>query len=264
VIVEPKFPHLYNVTCDVAPKIIQSFICGANAIDLGNAVNFVILAKSGVSTVPDSVISGDVGVSPIATTAMTGFSFNADASGAFSTSAQGNGLFFGADMKGNTPAMLTLAVSHMEAAYTVAAGRFNGFDDRKELGAGNIGGMTLQPGTYTWTTGINIPTDLILNGSLCDVFVFQTTGILTLAPNVRVTLQNGVQAANVFWQVATSVVIDTGAHIEGTILAGTKVEFLTGSSLNGRVYSQTAVTLQKATITQSASPIKELNAATIS
>jgi hypothetical protein len=83
-IVEPKFPHLYNVTCDVAPKLIQTFICGTNAINLGNAVNFVILAKSGVSTVSESIISGDVGVSPIAKTAMTGFSFKFDASEEFS------------------------------------------------------------------------------------------------------------------------------------------------------------------------------------
>jgi hypothetical protein len=256
VIAEPRFPHVDNATCDVAKVIIETFVCGATAIELGNAGNFVILAKSGVSTVPTSVISGDVGVSPIATTAMTGFSFQADGSKTFSKSAQGNGKFYGADMSGGTPAMLTRAVTDMEAAYTAAANTFNGAEDNKEVEAGSIGGMTLKPGVYTWTTDITLDTDLTLDGGPCEVFIFQTTKILTLASSVRVNLTGGVQAANVFWQVATSVAIGTGAHIEGTILAGTKVEFLTGSSLKGRVYSQTAVTLQKATITQSDAAVK--------
>jgi hypothetical protein len=58
------------------------------AVDLRSAGAFVILAKAGISTVPSSVITGDIGVSPIAATAMTGFSLIADASNTFSTSTQ--------------------------------------------------------------------------------------------------------------------------------------------------------------------------------
>ena len=57
-------------------------------VSLGSATDFVILTKAGISTVPKSVITGDIGVSPIAATAMTGFSLIADASNMFSTSAQ--------------------------------------------------------------------------------------------------------------------------------------------------------------------------------
>jgi hypothetical protein len=103
---------------------------------------------------------------------------------------------------------------------------------------------------YTWTTGINIATDVTLKGGPCDVFILQTTGILTLSSNANVLLSGGVQAANVFWQVAGSVDINTGAHIEGTILCFTKVVFFTGSSIYGRVYAQTAVTLGSATVKQ--------------
>jgi hypothetical protein len=61
---------------------------GPAVVDLGTAFEFVILSKSGISTVPDSVITGDIGVSPIAATGVTGFSLTLDAGGEFSTSAQ--------------------------------------------------------------------------------------------------------------------------------------------------------------------------------
>jgi len=57
-------------------------------VDLGTAAGFAILTKDGISTVPDSVITGDVGVSPIAATAMTGFTLTASADSTYSTSAQ--------------------------------------------------------------------------------------------------------------------------------------------------------------------------------
>jgi hypothetical protein len=59
----------------------------------------VILTKTGVSTVPDSVITGDIGVSPIAATAMTGFGLIMDSGGEFSTSSQlhGTGKAFPSD-----------------------------------------------------------------------------------------------------------------------------------------------------------------------
>jgi hypothetical protein len=41
-------------------------------VSLGGAGNFVILAKSGISTVPTSAVTGNIGVSPAAA---TGFSF---------------------------------------------------------------------------------------------------------------------------------------------------------------------------------------------
>src|SRR5665647_2180802 len=57
-------------------------------VSLGTAGQFAILAKSGISTVPTSDITGDIGVSPIAATAITGFSLIADSTNVFSTSVQ--------------------------------------------------------------------------------------------------------------------------------------------------------------------------------
>src|SRR5579862_270817 len=50
------------------------------AVALGSASTFVVLAKSGVSTVPNSAITGNVGVSPAAASLLTGFTLTNDAS----------------------------------------------------------------------------------------------------------------------------------------------------------------------------------------
>jgi len=63
-------------------------------VQLGAAGTFAILAKSGVTSVPPSNVSGDIGVSPIASGALTGFTLVMDPSLAFSTSAQVTGRVF--------------------------------------------------------------------------------------------------------------------------------------------------------------------------
>jgi len=83
------------------------------------------------------------------------------------------------------------------------------------------------------------------------VFIIQISKPLNVAPDVKVILAGGAKAENIFWQVAEAVTIGEGAHMEGNILGFTSVSFNTGSSLNGGIYAQTAVTLQVATITKS-------------
>ena len=130
-------------------------------VDLGTAGTFAILAKSGISNTGTTTIVGNIGVSPIGATGITGFGLVLDASNVFSTSALVTGQVFASDYSPPTPANLTTAVSDMETAYTDAAGRAASVT---ELGAGNIGGMTLAPGVYKWGTGVTIPTDVTLAG----------------------------------------------------------------------------------------------------
>jgi len=96
---------------------------GPAAVGLGSAGNFVVLAKMGISTVPPSHLTGDIGLSPSAASFVTGFSLVADATNVFSTSTQVVGKVFAADYAVPTSSRLTTAVSNMEAAYTDAAGR---------------------------------------------------------------------------------------------------------------------------------------------
>jgi hypothetical protein len=241
-----------------ASDFVWSFTTGASLVkgqapvSLGMAGNYVILTKTGVSTVPTSAITGDVGVSPAAASYITGFALSADATNVFSTSTQVTGKVFAADYAVPTPSNLTTAVSNMEAAYTDAAGRVT--PDFTELGSGEIGGWTLVPGLYKWGTDVLITTDVTLNGGPNDVWIFQIAGGITQANGTRVILTGGALPKNVFWQVAggTGVALGTTSHFEGVILAQTAITLNTGASVNGRLLAQTAVTLKSSTVTQPA------------
>ncbi len=209
-------------------------------VGLGTAGDYVILAKAGVSTVPTSAITGNVAVSPAAATFITGFSLSADATNAFSTSPQVTGKVFAADYAPPTPSSLTTAVGDMEIAFTDAAARA---PDVTELGAGDIGGMTLAPGVYKWGTGLLLPADVTLDGSATDVWIFQIAQDLTVSSAVNVALTGGALSKNVFWQVAGLVDVGTTAHLEGVVLTQTSITLHTGASINGRLLAQTAIDL---------------------
>ena len=215
------------------------------AVDLGTAGNYTILAKTGITNVPTSAITGDMGVSPITHTAITGFTLVLDGGGQFSTSAQVTGKVFASDYAAPTPATLTQAVLDMQAAYTDAATRTADFTN---VGAGNIGGMNLSPGVYHWTTGVTIPTSVTLTGGPTDVFIFQVTGVLSMSSAQSIILAGGVLEKNVFWQVSGNVSIGATAHFEGIILCQTDIALVTGATMNGRLLAQTAVELDNNTI----------------
>lgn len=218
-----------------------------SAVNLGTAGGFAILTKSGISTVPNSVITGNIGVSPIAASAITGFSLIADSSNTFSTSTQVVGKVYAADYSPPTPSNMTTAVSDMQAAFTDAAGRAPSVT---ELGAGNIGGMILSAGVYKWGTGLLIPTNVTLQGNCGDVWIFEIAQGLTLSSNAKVLLSGGAQAKNIFWQVSGAVDVGTTAHLEGIVLTQTAVAMDNGASINGRLLAQTAVTLNQNVVTQ--------------
>ena len=220
-----------------------------NAVNLGAAGDYVILAKSGISNVPTSAVTGDIGISPAAATYITGFSLTMDSTNVFSTSPQVTGRVYAADYAPPTPSNLTTAVGDMELAFTDAAGRA---PDVTELGAGNIGGMTLDPGVYKWGTGLLIPTDVTLTGNATDVWIFQIAEDLTMSSAAQVLLAGGALPKNVFWQVAGLVDLGTTAHCEGVVLTQTSVTLRTGASINGRLLAQTAVDIDGSTVVEPA------------
>ncbi len=212
---------------------------------LNTAGNYAILAKSAISTVPTSKITGHIAVSPAAASYITGFSLTADASNQFATSLQVIGRVYAADYTAPTPSNLTTAVNNMETAFTDAAGRA---PDVTELGAGNIGGMTLQPGVYKWGTGLLIPTNVTLTGSPTDVWIFQIAQNLTVAGGAKILLSGGALPRNIFWQIAGAAELGTTAHLEGVILSQTSITLRTGASINGRLLAQTAISLDSSTV----------------
>lgn len=218
---------------------------GLSVVNLRASGNYVILAKTAINNSPTSAITGDLGLSPAATSFITGFSLT-DATG-YATSPQVTGKVFAADMASPTGTNLTTAVENMITAYNDAAGRPT--PDFSELGTGNIGGMTLDPGLYKWTNTVTLPSDVTISGSADDVWIFQIAQNLTVSAGVQITLTGGAKAENIFWQVAGEVVMGTTSHMEGNILSMTGITLQTGASLNGRALAQTAVILDANTVT---------------
>ena len=239
-----KFRMVYTVTMERPAQLAP--------VLLGTSGNFAILAKTAISTVPTSAVTGHMGLSPAAASFITGFTLVADPSNVFSTSTQvvGGGQVFAANYAVPTPAKLTTAVLDMQTAYTDAAGRPT--PDFLNLGSGNIGGLTLAPGLYSWGSAVTLPADVVISGGANDVWIFQMSGDLIMGAAKRVTLSGGAQAKNIFWQVAGQATIGTTAHFEGIILSQTAINLQTGATMNGRALAQTMVALDSATVTQPA------------
>ena len=210
------------------------------AVNLRSSADFAILSKSGITNVYPSSISGNIGSSPI-----TGAAIHL-------TCPEVSGSIYTVDAAGPLPcrltdaSRLTTAVGDMQTAYNDAAGRSN--PDFLNIGAGNIGGLTLNSGLYKFTSAVTIPTDITLAGSSTSVWIFQVSGTLSMSSGVRIHLTGGAQAKNIFWQVSEGVTLGTTSHFEGTILGQTMIAMNTGASINGRLLAQTAATLQTNTV----------------
>ena len=226
---------------------ITSTGIGTSAVDLGTAGNYVILAKTGVSTASTSNITGDVGLSPASRTYLTGF--GETLAGTYATSTQVSGQLFAATMDSPTPSNLTTAVADMQTAYNFAAGRTE--PDELNLLSGAIGGQTLTPGLYKWTSSVGISgSNLTISGTATDTWIFQVDGDLTLAAATSITLAGGAVEENIVWVVAGSVTMGTNSYFKGVVLCKTNIAVQTGASMKGRLLAQTAVTLDQATVTQ--------------
>jgi hypothetical protein len=234
---------------------------GPAAVNLLSAGNFAILTKTGITNTGShaTAITGNIGSSPITAAAMnnvfcseiTGTIYGVDAAYVGS----GNKTCFAGIPPVANKTLVDKAVLDMGTAYADAAGRTN--PSATELGAGNIGGMTLAPGLYKWSSGVIIPTNVTLAGSASDVWIFQIAGNLSIASGgsvpagIKVILSGGATASNIFWQVGggAGATLGTYSTFNGTILSAKQVIIQTGAVLNGRALAQTQVTLNANRIT---------------
>jgi len=151
------------------------FADGPSTVDLKSAAHFTILAGAGITSTGGGIINGDVGASPI-TGAAIGL-----------TTAQVNGVIYAVNAAGPAgsvvaPALLTTAMNDFINAYSNAARRTPiPVDSFLDPGSGNIGGMTLLPGLYKFTsTALITGGNLTLTGAVNDVWIFQVGTALTM------------------------------------------------------------------------------------
>jgi hypothetical protein len=236
---------------------VGSTCSGASCVNLGTAANYAILASTGVSTVPSSKVTGNVGLYPKARIGLTGWSLITEPTDTYFTSAQvvAPGKLYAADnVGGTTKPDLNTAVLNMGTAYTYAAGQTASSAATTDVGAGTLTSLTFNsvgPVTvYQWGSAVTIPTDLTLNGSATDVFILKVAGTLDMAAAKNVILTGGLLAKNIFWQVTGAVTMGANTHFEGIILGQTSITFGHLASINGRLLAQAAVILDATTVTQ--------------
>jgi hypothetical protein len=216
---------------------------GPAPVNLGTAGNYAILAQSKITSVPTSAITGTLGLSP--------------ASGTFYTidcgEVLGGGVVHAADAGGPAPCVsnqsvaLTTAIGDKDIAFTDANSRAA---DYTELAAGNIGGLTLGPATYKWSSAVLIPSTVTLSGGPNDVWIFQIAQGLTVSPGVQIILSGGALPEHVFWATGQTTALDTTVQFKGIVISSADITVNTNASVNGRLLAKTAVTLDHSTVTQ--------------
>jgi uncharacterized repeat protein (TIGR01451 family) len=191
---------------------------------VGLEQSFAVLGGSTVTNTGPSVITGNLGVSP--GTAVTGFP---------------PGLVNGGTIHAADEVALQ-AQTDTTIAYNNLAGQACTLD----LTGQDLGGKTLVPGVYCFSSSAQLTGVLTLNagGNAAAVWVFQTGSTLTTASSSSVVLINGAQACNVHWQVGSSATLGTTTSFVGNILALTSITLTTGANVSGRVLARNgAVTL---------------------
>jgi len=219
----------------------------ATAPSLGAADNFGVLGASTVTNTGPTVIYGDLGLYP--GTSITGF-FN-------TTANDGPGIVVGAVNQ-------TDAVAHQaQTDVTTAYDNITAMPFTQDLTGQNLGGLTLTPGVYKFSSSAQLTGVLTLNASDNDnaVWVFQIGSTLTTASDSSVVFIHGGQECNVFWQVGSSATLGTGTNFVGNILADQSITLTTGANITGRALaSNDAVTMHSNTIIRPSSCRKTPNA----
>lgn len=179
-------------------------------------LDFLVLADETITNTGATVIDGDLGLSP--GTSVTGFP---------------PGIVNGTQHI--TDAEAAQAHIYLDAAYLDLESRPPG------TVVSELGGLTLNPGTYTSGSTVDLSSgDLTLDalGDPDAIFLFQVGSALTVTSGRQVILAGGAQAKNVYWQVGSSATLGTTSVFNGNILALTSITVATGATVTGRLLAR--------------------------
>ncbi len=220
----------------LAANYVWSFITATqacqNAVPLGTAATFEILAGSTVTnTGPTIITGGDLGLSP--GSAVTGFP---------------PGTLTPPAVMHITDPIAAQAQLDLTTAYLYAAGLPGG-----AVLPGDMSGLTFTPGLYKTSSTVMLSSGNVTldgQGDANAVFIFQVGSTLTTLGSTQVILAGGAQAKNVFWQVSSSATLGTSSIFQGTILSLQSITLDTGATLIGRALARNgAVTMDSNTVT---------------
>lgn len=205
---------------------------GPPPVLLGTADSFALLGGTTITNTGNSVINGDLGLHP--GTSVTGFP---------------PGTVNGAQHV--TDAVAQQAKTDLTTAYQDAAGR-----SFSATSPPDFGGRTINAGVYRTgsvaSLGLTGNLTLDAQGDPRAVFIFQIESTLVTATDSSVSLINGAQACNVYWQVGSSATLGTRTAFKGNILALTSISVNDGVAAEGRLLARNgAVTLINDTVTRS-------------
>lgn len=196
---------------------------------LGQSAAFAVLGGSTVTNTGSTTVNGELGVSP--GTAVTGFPPGVVAGGSIHIA----------------DAVAAQAQADLVVAYNDLAGQA----PTAILTGTNLGGLTLGPGVYRFSSSAQLTGTLTLDaqGDPGAVFIFQIGSTLTTASGASVVFINGGEDCNVYWQIGSSAVLGTGTSLAGSIVALTSITLNTNASVSGRVLARNgAVTLDTSTV----------------
>ncbi|MHB1317188.1 MAG: ice-binding family protein [Anaerolineae bacterium] len=203
-----------------APSSERAVRPAAVAPTLGTASSFGVLGGSTVTNTGPTVITGDLGVYP--GLSITGFD------GAPDGTVTGT-IYAGGDVALGAQTDVTTAFNDLA-----------GQACNTNLTDQDLGGMTLTPGVYCFSSSAQLTGALTLNavGDPGAVFVFQIGSTLTTASNSSVVMTNGGNQCNVYWQVGSSATLGTGTAFAGNIFAGASITLTTDADVIGRALAR--------------------------
>jgi hypothetical protein len=202
-------------------------------VPLGTSADYAVLGGSTVTNTGPSILDNSLGLWP--GSSITGFP---------------PGLVLPPGTTDTTNAAAQQAQSDLTAAYGNAAGR-----PLDATTTADLANLNLQGGVYAGPSkgALSLTGPLVLDGAgdPSSVFIFQTDSTLITGSGSSVSLINGAQACNVFWQVGSSATLGTSSVFVGNILALTSITVTTDVTVEGRALARNgAVTLDTDTFTE--------------